>query len=120
MKVYNILNYLFVLNSATDNSGVYGGAQHWVYYLIGAIFLVLAILCAYVAYRWRHSREEAQNYNYNYNEFVRFWQLNKFAFMICLTVVLFLCAIIFFLMNSVFLKNVPTSNQTQTILELIL
>lgn len=114
------MNKLYVLlmsSSATDNVGQYNGNQHWAYYLMGAIFLVLTIICGYFAYRWRHSKQEAENYNYTYNEFVKFWQLNKFALMLCLVIVFGLCTIIFFMMNDVILKNNSSSNQaTQLIL----
>lgn len=107
--------FSMILNDATDTSGQYAGESSWVYYLIGAIFIVLGIVCVYFSYRWRHSRQIAENYNYQYNEFVRFWQMNRFAFMVCMSVVCFLCAIIFMMMNSVFLPNSQTTNMIMII-----
>lgn len=95
---------LQLLNNATDDIGKYFGQQHWVYYLIGAIFFLLSIVTIFFAIRWRHSRSEYENYNYPLNEFSKFWHMNKFAFMVMLSLILIISGIIFIIMNPLLLK----------------
>lgn len=96
---------LFLLNSSIDEIGKYAGQQHWVYYLIGAIFFVLSIVTIFFSFKWRHSKSKYENYNYPINEFVKFWHMNKFAFMVMLSLILIICGIVFMLMNPLLLKQ---------------
>ncbi|QHG89298.1 hypothetical protein [Malacoplasma iowae] len=53
--------YLFlnqINNDPINNSTGYLGPQSWVYYLIGAIFLVLAIVSGFFCYKYRNSKRE--------------------------------------------------------------
>lgn len=94
----------FLLNSSSASGQInYTGAQSWVYYLLGAIFLVLFLISMFYVYKWRHSHAEHENALHAYGQFKAFWLKNRFAIMILLSIVLFLCGIFFMLMNNVLL-----------------
>lgn len=96
---------LYLWNSAIDEIGKYSGQQHWAYYLIGTIFFLLSIVTIFFSIKWRHSRSEFENYNYTSNEFIKFWHMNKFGFMVMLSLVFIICGIIFIIMNPLLLKE---------------
>lgn len=115
------MNHLFFILQAINNddpinnSSGYLGPQSWVYYLIGAVFLVLAIISGILCYLYRNTKREYENIAESFNWFKKFWFLNRFTFMFMITLILFICSMIFFLMNSVFLKSEVNDNESNTI-----
>ncbi|MDE5553222.1 MAG: hypothetical protein K2I67_01600 [Malacoplasma sp.] len=77
----------------------YSGSPSWIYYLFGAIFVVLAILSAWYTWKVRHSKEEYSHLMDTFGEFKRFWITHRFTIMILITVILIACSIVFFTMN---------------------
>lgn len=99
----NLLD-IFLLNSSSVSEQInYTGAKSWVYYLLGAIFLVLFFISMFYVYKWRHSHAQHEHALHTYGQFKAFWLKNRFAIMILFSVVLFLCGIFFMLMNTVLL-----------------
>ncbi|EGZ30823.1 hypothetical protein [Malacoplasma iowae] len=110
--------YLFlnqINNDPINNSTGYLGPQSWVYYLIGAIFLVLAIVSGFFCYKYRNSKREFENIADSYHWFKKFWLLNRFTFLFMITLILLICSVIFFLMNSVFLNGNQNTDQNESV-----
>lgn len=101
-KFIKIINLIFNLQKESQNID-----QHWIYYLFGGIFLIVSIIPIIFAVKWKNSRSEFENYNYEYNEFKKFWELNKFAFMVMLSVILIICGVVFLVLNN-FISQNPT------------
>lgn len=77
----------------------YSGGQSWVYYLFGGIFVVLAIVCAWLTWKYRHSKQQYEHLFDTFGQFKRFWYANRFIIMMLLTIVMIICAVVFFTMN---------------------
>lgn len=99
------MNFIFELMSL-DNPGSldFSGPQSWIYYLFGAIFIVLTLISAFFTYRYKDSKKEYESIAHIYGPFKKFWYLNRFAFFIMLSIICAICAIVFFLINPIFLK----------------
>lgn len=97
---------VFLVNFYTStNPGEleFSGNQSWVYYLCGAIFLILGLVSAFFSFKYRNSKKEYENIATTYSWFRRFWLLNRFLFFLLISIICVLSGIIFLLMNSVFL-----------------
>lgn len=98
---YFIFNDTYDPNQNNDPGDyTYSGAPSWVYYLCGAIFVVLALLCAWYTWRVRHSREQYDHLMDTFGQFKRFWYTYRFVIMMLVTIVLIICAVVFFTMNN--------------------
>lgn len=107
----------FILNddvNAYNDPGqyTYGGAPSWVYYLCGGIFVVLTLLCAWYTWRVRDSKNKYAHLMDTFNEFKKFWYTHRFSIMIFVTIVMLVCAIVFFTMNNTLASQVATSAAT--------
>lgn len=97
------MNWFLLNATGTEDPGNYPyvGAPSWVYYLCGAIFVVLALLSAWYTWRVRDSKREYEHLLDTYGQFKRFWLTYRFPFMILVTIILVICAITFFTLNDV-------------------
>lgn len=95
------MNFFVFNNNPYQEPGnySYGGSPSWVYYLCGGIFIVLAILSAWYTWKVRHSKQEYEHLMDTFNQFKRFWMSNRFTIMLLVTIVLVVCAVVFFTMN---------------------
>lgn len=115
------MNYLFMFfkavnnNDPINNSTGYFGPQSWVYYLIGGIFLALAITAGVFCFIYRNSKKEYEGIADSFHWLKKFWYLNRFTFLFMITLILLICSIIFFLMNSVFLSGDKNTDQSNII-----
>lgn len=94
---------LFAISDVTDTT--YSGDQSWVYYLMGAFFVLFTLISAYYSYRYRNSRKEYENLTHMFGEFKRFWYLNRQTFFILLTIICLICSVVFFAMNGLILNK---------------
>lgn len=91
----------FLQSTSDPGNYPYYGEKSWVYYLLGAIFVVFTLISLWYTWKVRNSKQEYENISVSYNWFKRFWYCNRFMIMIMITIVLGFIAISFFLVNSV-------------------
>lgn len=98
----SFISFFAGVDNSTNDPGqyVFGGKNSWLYYLFGAIFLVLALVSLWYTWKVRHSKQEYANIAQSYGWFKKFWYLNRYPIMIMVTVVLVVIAISFFMLNS--------------------
>lgn len=104
-------NIIFSLHGGSELNGtndpgqyVFYGNKSWVYYLFGAIFLVLTLLSFWYTWKIRHSKKEYESIAVTFGWFKKFWYQHRFAIMILVTVTLFIISIAFFTLNSVIIE----------------
>lgn len=83
----------------------FDGPISWLYYLFGAIFLILTLICCYFAYKFKDSKKEYESIAHIYGQFKKFWYLNRFLLFFSLTVICLICSILFFSMNTILISN---------------
>ncbi|MDE6429510.1 MAG: hypothetical protein K2K18_03310 [Malacoplasma sp.] len=108
-KFFEIVSLSFYGGSeynGTNDAGQYNfyGHKSWVYYLFGAIFLVLTLLSLWYTWKVRHSKKEYENIAISFNWWKKFWYEHRFAIMILVTVALFMISIAFFTLNLVIIE----------------
>ncbi|MCF0217611.1 MAG: hypothetical protein HUJ42_01005 [Malacoplasma sp.] len=109
--------FSFVLQAANGgdtSAGDYqpGNVTSWLYYLFGAIFVVLAIVCLVFAWLYRNTRKEYENLAFSFGQFKRFWYKYRFALMILFAVACIAIAIAFFTTNAQITKNLADAAKT--------
>lgn len=99
-----MLNFLKGFYTATNPGEIdISGPTSWLYYLFGAVFLLLTIVCVFFMFKYRNSKKEFEPIAQTFSTIKRFWLLNRFLFFVLLSIILGICAIIFFSMNSMIL-----------------
>ena len=108
-KVINFFEKIDIrfLADATQDPGqmTIHGEKHWIYYLFGAIFLVLTLLSLWYTWRIRNSKKEYETIAVSFSLFKKFWYEHRFAIMILVTVILLIISISFFTLNSVIVPS---------------
>lgn len=100
-----MLNYMEMFSTSNPGQIEFSGQQNWVYYLFGAIFLIACFVCIFFAFKFKDSKKEYEHIAHMYGQTKKFWLLNRFFLMIMLSVITFICAIIFFLFNGYILQG---------------